>query len=250
MSALFSHAIRYGWASSNPITAVRTSSKRLRDPEILTPEEFRLLLKELPQREQVMVLLAAATGLRRGELIALRWRDLDFVRRLANITRSVWHNVEGQTKTQASCKPLPLPPLVVEELRNWMSVSTYRGDDDFLFPSVAKNGQQPVQPEMILRRHIRPALQRLDVKKRIGWHSFRHGLANLLREEGVDIKTAQELLRHANSRITLDIYQQSVTEERRSAQNLAFERLLPSPSSSTPQHPPEEEKEEVSLATI
>jgi site-specific recombinase XerD len=51
----------------------------------------------------------------------------------------------------------------------------------------------------------------MGVTKNIGWHSFRHGLVNLLRQNGVDIKTVQELLRHANSGIPLDIYQQTVT---------------------------------------
>jgi integrase len=70
-------------------------------------------------------------------------------------------------------------------------------------------------------------LKRLGVKKKIGWHSFRHRMANLLRQCGVDVKVAQDLLRHANSRITMDIYQQTVTEERRQAQALAFNDLWP-----------------------
>ena len=97
---------------------------------------------------------------------------------------------------------------------------------DYLFPSIAKNGSQPISPDMILKRHIRPALVRIGVKKRIGWHSFRHGLATMLRQKGVDIKTAQEMLRHANSRITQDIYQQTVGEEKRLAQELAFRGLI------------------------
>jgi integrase len=226
MSALFSHAIRHEWAARNPITAVRTSAKRLHEPDILTPNELQGLLKELPQREGTMVLVAATTGLRRGELIALRWRDLDFDAGLANITHSIWRNVEGDTKTQASHKPVPLPPIVVAELNRWRQTSLYRSDDDFLFPSISKNGNQPVHPDMILKRHIRPALERLRVNKKIGWHSFRHGLSNQLRQNGVEIKTAQELLRHANSRITLDIYQRSLTKERRAAQAIAVKGLL------------------------
>jgi integrase len=226
MSALFSHAIRHEWSARNPITAVRTSAKRLHEPDILTPKELQGLLKELPQRERAMVLVAATTGLRRGELIALRWRDLDFDACLAHITHSTWRNVEGDTKTQASRKPVPLPAIVVAELKSWRRTSLYRSDNDFLFPSISKNGNQPVQPDMILKRHIRPVLVRLGVTKKIGWHSFRHGLSNQLRQGGVEIKTAQELLRHANSRITLDIYQRSVTQERRDAQAIAVKGLL------------------------
>jgi integrase len=234
LSALYSHAIRYEWASRNPITAVRTSAKRLRVPDILAPEEFQALLLELSHRERVMVMLDGTTGLRRGELIALRWRDIDFELMQANVTHSVWRNVEGDAKTEASRKPVPLHSLVIEELRKWKLVTLYRTKDDFLFPSIAKNGAQPLTPDMILKRHIRPALDRIGVKKRIGWHSFRHGLATMLRQKGVDLKTAQEMLRHANSRITADIYQQCVGEEKRHAQDLVFRGLL---EGSQTQHP-------------
>jgi len=249
MSALFSHAIRNEWAVTNPITAVRTSAKRLRTPDILAPEEFRALLGELDLRERVLLLLVGATGLRRGELIALRWSDLDFDNLLVNVTHSVWHSIEGNTKTQASRRPVPMPALVAAELEKWRKESPYCSDEDYVFASDLKKGSQPLQPEMILRRHIRPALERLHVAKRIGWHSFRHGLATLLRQNGVDVKTAQELLRHANSRITLDIYQQSVPEERRAAQALAFRNLVGGPENRTTKHHDWEEKEEVVLGT-
>jgi len=226
MSALFAHAIRNGWASYNPITSVRTSSERLADPEILTPEEVRALLGELEHRERTMVLVAASTGVRRGEMIALRWNDLDLDSGTAFITKSVWRNVEGKTKTRASKKPVPLPQLVVNELKEWRKTSLYKGDEDYVFPSAMKNGTVPVAPDMILRRHIRPALKKLNVAKKIGWHSFRHGFSNLLRENGVELKTAQELMRHSNPNITMGIYQQTVTEERRRAQAVAFNALM------------------------
>ena len=234
LSTLFSHAIRYELAARNPIAPVRTSAKQLRTPDILTAGEFQTLVLGLSQRERVMVLLAGSTGLRRGELIALRWRDIDFELKQANVTHSVWHNVEGDTKTEASRKPVPLPNLVVEELKHWRKTSLYKADEDFVFPSVAKDGTQPLTPDLILKRHIRPALKRLGITKRIGWHSFRHGLAIMLRQHGVDIKTGQELLRHANSRYHADIYQQAVGDERRVAQNRSFPGLL---GGSSLQHP-------------
>ena len=226
MSALFAHAKRYEWASRNPIEDVRTSTKRQRVPDILTGAEFQALLAELGQRERLMVLLDGSTGLRRGEMIALRWRDIDFDLAQAHVTRSIWRNVVGNTKTEASRKPVPLHPTVIEALKEWRQTSLYRSDDDFLFPSIAKNGAQAISPDMVLKRHIRPALERLGVAKRIGFHSFRHGLGTMLRQQGVDVKTAQELLRHANPRITMEIYQQAVSEEKRAAQNLALRGLF------------------------
>jgi integrase len=220
MSAMFSHAIQ------NPIKAVRTSSQRLKDPVILTPEEFRLLVGALDHRERVIVMLAGSTALRRSELFGLRWEDIDFEQQLVRVTHSIVRNVEGETKTPASHKPVPLPAIVAEELKQWRATSLYRSEKDFLFPSIQKNGVHPIAPDMILRRHVRPVLKKLGIEKHIGWHSFRHGMSNLLRQCGVDVKVAQELLRHANSRITLEIYQQTITPERRAAQTLAFDELL------------------------
>ena len=252
MSAMFSHAMRYGWAFQNPITAVRTSSKRLRDPDLLSPEEFRNLLRELGQREQVMVLLAGSTALRRGEMFGLRWEDVDFREQLVQVTHAIYRNVEGDPKTAASRKPVPLPPMVVDVLKVWKAASHYWTEKDYVFPSILKNGKQPLQPDMILKSHIRPALARLGVEKKIGWHSFRHGMADLLRRKHVDLKTAQELLRHANPRILLEIYQQTVTEERRAAQTLAFDSIWADNTSSfglssdrTLRNPRQPHKEEV-----
>ena len=75
--------------TADPISAVRSSSKRLRTPDILTPSELEALVLELSQRERVMALLAGSTGVRRGELMALRWRDVDFQLSQANVTHSI-----------------------------------------------------------------------------------------------------------------------------------------------------------------
>ena len=108
-----------------------------------------------------------------------------------------------EVKTEASGKPVPLHRLVYDMLLSWRLVTAYGGEGDFLFPSERLNGKKPLTPDMVLRKIIRPALVRASVQgKVIGWHSFRHSLATNLRSLGVDVKVAQELLRHANSRIT------------------------------------------------
>jgi integrase len=111
-----------------------------------------------------LVLLAGSTGLRRGELIALRWRNVDFELRQASVTHSVWRSIEGDAKTEASRRPVPLHTIVIEELKQWRKTTLYNCDDDFLFPSVVKNGKQPLTPDMILRRHIRAALERIGAR--------------------------------------------------------------------------------------
>ena len=227
MSAVYSHGIRHEWISFNPISKVRCSAKRLREPDVLTPGEFQALLRELPLRERVMVMVAGSTGLRRSELFALRWSDVNFFTMEIAVTRSCVRNHFGDTKTEASRKPVPLHTSVCEALTEWRGASMYKGDDDFLFPSIRMNGTQPLMPDMVLKKAIRPALTRAAIKgKIIGWHSFRHSLATNLRSLGVDVKVAQELLRHANSRTTMDLYTQAVSADKRSASLRQVEMLL------------------------
>jgi hypothetical protein len=87
---------------------------------------------------------------------------------------------------------------------------------------------QAAQPDSLLKRSIRSALKRAGiVGKQIGWHNFRHSLATNLRAMGVDIEVAQELLRHANSRTTLDVYTRAVSQQKRDASAQVVEMLLP-----------------------
>jgi hypothetical protein len=110
----------------------------------------------------------------------------------------------------------------------WRGESLYRAEKDFLFPSIRLKGTKPLSPDSLLKRSIRPALVRAGiVGKQIGWHNFRHSLATNLRAMGVDIKVAQEHLRHANSRTTLDIYTRAVSQQKRDANTKLVEMLLP-----------------------
>jgi integrase len=144
-----------------------------------------------------------------------------------NVRRSCVRNHFGDTKTEASRKPVPLHPSVVKCLGLWRKESPYPGETDFLFPSTRLKGKKPLSPDTLLKKIIRPALKRARIEgKAIGWHSFRHSLATNLRSAGVDLKTAQELLRHANSRITLDVYTRAISATKREANNRVMEMVF------------------------
>lgn len=227
MSAVFNHAIRHEWMDRNPITKVRVSAIRLREPDVLSPAEIASLIAVLNIRERAMVMLAGSTGLRRSELVALTWADIDLELMQVNVRRSCVRNHFGDTKTEASRKPVPLHPSVVKCLGLWRKESPFPGEIDFLFPSTRLKGKKPLSPDTLLKKIIRPAVKRVGIEgKAIGWHSFRHSLATNLRSAGVDLKTAQELLRHANSRITLDVYTRAISATKREANNRVMEMVF------------------------
>ena len=227
MSAIFAHGIRHEWFVSNPIAKVRCSAQRLREPDVLTPSEFQSLLAVLPLRERAMVMLAGTTGLRRSELFGLRWQDVNSLTMEVAVLRSCVRGRLGKVKTEASGKPVPLHPSVRDVLLEWQRVSLYSSERDFVFASERLNGSKPLTPDMVLKKIIRPALTPAGITDKIvGWHTFRHSLATNLRSLGVDVKVAQELLRHANSRTTMDIYTRAVSEDKRSANKLHVDLLL------------------------
>ena len=99
------------------------------------------------------------------------------------------------------------------------SIFSHPPDDHYVFASETMKGKQPYWPDNLMKRHIQPVAKAIGIHKKIGWHTFRHSFGTLLKANGEDVKTVQELLRHANSRITLDVYTQAINSNKRAAQS-------------------------------
>jgi integrase len=219
LSALFSHAIRHElYSRLNPISSVRQGAVRERDPDTLTIKEMEATIATIgPQAIRVMVMVAATTAIRRSELRGLRWADVDFEDQKLNLRRGLFRKKETSMKTKASRKPVPILPEMVEVLLQWRTETPYPGDTDWVFASPFTKGKRPYWAESAMTDHIRPAAIRAGVKKHIGWHTFRHSLATLLGQNGENVKVVQELLRHATTRITMEVYQQAEQDAKRAA---------------------------------
>ena len=89
MSAVFNHAVRWEWLDVNPIRMVRQSAKRTRMPIVLSIEQIAALLRILKEPTRTMVFLAVFTGLRVGELLGLKWKDIDFQKMEVHVIRSI-----------------------------------------------------------------------------------------------------------------------------------------------------------------
>ena len=219
MHAIFNHAVRWEWHDRNPISMVRQSAKRQRVPIVLNIDQLRSLLEHLKEPGRTAVLLDILTGLRVSELLALKWSDVKFENLELHVTRSIALQRVGPCKTEASQKPVPLDPELAEALLKWRRQSAYPEDKDWVFASPAKKGKLPYWSFSIFRVYIKPALKAAMITGKVGWHTFRHSFATILKSHGEDVKTVQELLRHANSSVTLNLYAQAVTDIKRNAQS-------------------------------
>ena len=226
MSLLFNHGRRHDLCDRNPIEWVRQSAKRRTAPDILTTNEVQGLLANLRFRERTLVLLAVTTGLRRSELFALKWKDVDFQGKQICVTRSIVQNVIGVCKTESSQKPVPAHDDLMKALREWRGQTPYKSSESWVFASPANQGRRPYLAQQIMHRHILPIARKLGIAKRIGWHTFRHTYSTLLRSTGAELKIMQELLRHSTIRVTLDTYTQAVTTEKRNAQEAVVALLF------------------------
>ena len=193
----------------------RPESHQSRIPVVLSIVQIQALLTHLREPVRTMALVDVSTGLRIGELLALQWQDIDFENFEISVTRSISLQHIGDCKTEASRKPVPMDAELAEALWSWRQNSGYPKLEDWVFASPAKDGKQPYWPDTLYRAHLEPAAKAAGIPGKIGWHTF----ATLLKANGEDIKTVQELLRHANISVTMNVYAQGVTELKRHAQH-------------------------------
>lgn len=221
---LFQWAWRWKLANNNPIQLVRQSSKRLKIPRVLTPEQFQALLGELKDPYRTMVLVAGGTGLRVSEILGLKWGDVDWENLEVDVKRSVVAGRENATKTEASEKPVPLDPAVATALLKWRGQTYYLADSDFVF---AGDSGRPRWQSMVVKDYIQPAAERAEVGK-VGWHTFRHSYRAWLKRCGTPLEVQKDLMRHANVRVTAEVYglDRNLSPEHRKANTAVVKTLL------------------------
>ena len=208
MCSLYSHACRWELTDRNPILHVRQKTQQAKQPAVLTNAEITALLNELGEPARTAVFVALATGLRVSELLALQWQDIDFVSNTLTPVRGIVDNHIGDLKTAASAAAVPASKEVTDALARWHERTLYTEPTDWVFPSPKMGGKQPYWQDSLMRKVVWPAAKRAGITKRIGWHTFRRSLATLLIDVGAPVKLTQEIMRHANSRVTLELYQQ------------------------------------------
>jgi integrase len=223
MHVLFQCARRWGYVQENPIELVRQSARRRGIPRVITPAQFCALVSHLKEPYRTMVLVAGCLGLRASEVTGLKWQDINWDDLTVIISQSVVHGREGEAKTEASEKPIPLDPELATELLKHRERSVYIQPSDYVF---AGDSGKPRWQETILADHIKPAAAAAKIPGKVGWHTLRHTYSSLLRDLETDVKVQQELLRHADISTTLNIYTQAVSKKKRKAARKAVKVLL------------------------
>jgi integrase len=162
------------------------------DFDFFNQDESNRLLAATPPEHLAMVVTALKTGLRIGELLALRWEHVDLVAGVLRVRRAVWKGREGAPKN-GQPRDIPMTPLLIERLKAHRHL---RGPYVF-----CHEDGRPLTRDS-LKRVLPPACRRAGLRP-IQWHSLRHSFASQLVMAGVPLKAVQELLGHADIRMTM-----------------------------------------------
>jgi integrase len=210
-----SNAMRLGLIQRNVCDLIDPPRMRHHEMTTLSEEQARLLLTTASgKRLEALYVLALATGMRQGELLALRWRDVDLdgstLRVRATLQRTEAGFVFAEPKTAQSRRRIALSRTVVDALRQHkirqleerLAAVNVWEDHDLVFPNVIG---KPLEAGNVLRRSFWPLLRRAGLP-RMRFHDLRHTAATLLLGRGINPKIVSEMLGHSNVSITLTIY--------------------------------------------
>lgn len=206
---LFAYALDRGWVSANPVAAVKRPRQAGADPDIrfLEIAELDALLRAIPGDELGVVetplyLTAALTGLRQGELIALRWRDVDWTAGLIRVRRNITRGKLGKPKSKRSSRGVPMADRVASELERHYQRSTFKADDDLVFCHPHTGG--PYDPSK-MRTRFKEARDRAGLRDEIRFHDLRHTFGTRMAAAGAPLRFIQEWMGHSSAQTT-EIY--------------------------------------------
>jgi integrase len=211
---VFQFAIKRGWASTNPVTATDRRRATHADPDIrfLNGEELEALLRAVPREDvlgptdHTLYTLAAMTGLRQGELVALRWRDIDWTAGVVRVRRNYSRGKWGTPKSRRSSRAVPLADRAAAEPERHFQRSAYRADDHLAL--CHPHSGNPYDASK-LRERFYEAMAAAGMGERCGreggitFHSLRHTFGTRMAVVGVPMRTLQEWMGHRDFTTTL-----------------------------------------------
>ena len=218
LSKIMSTAVSWNYLTDNPVRGVKMPERTLKRPHrFLAIDEVRRLIAMSEEPVRTIVMLATMTGLRIGEILALRWGRVNLAVRTLRVEETCYHGRFGTPKTKASRRELPLPSGVVQALLTHRSRSSDVSGETLVFRT--SNGT-PLASNNLRKRQLRPACLRAGLAP-INWHALRHTHGTLLHEQGTPLRVAQAQLGHSHLTTTLEVY----THASASAQRHAVEQL-------------------------
>lgn len=233
LHGLFRYAIKRRWATLNPVALVdkpevsRSDPKRIR---FLTREQLEHVIRAAPpdpvgRVDAVLIRAAATTGLRQGELLALRWCDIDWIVGRIRVAESYTRGRFGSPKSGKD-RSVPMGDVLAAEVERHFQRTHWKQDKDLVFAH--PDTGHPLDPSK-LRKRFYAALERAGVP-RIKFHELRHTFGTQMAAVGTPMSSLQELMGHEHQSTT-EIYKHYAPDPigERKLVDRAFGPLSPDP---------------------
>ena len=205
LHAIFSHGIKRGWCAQNPVAIVdKPRVGRHSDIRFLSLTELDAILEAAPdtpmgRNDRLLFLTAVMTGMRRGEVVALRWQDVDWRSSVIRVRQNFTRGEFGTPKSRRSSRAVPLANRLAAELMRHYEHTPYNLDTDLVFAHpLTGNVLDPSK----LRKRFQTAARRAGVRP-VRFHDLRHTFGTQMAAAGAPLRAVQEWMGHSDHRTTL-----------------------------------------------
>ena len=224
---IFGYAYKNKMISENPMDNVEAPKMRKKKVDALSDEQAKAFfekVKNCPIDLQCILTMLITTGLRRGELVGLKWKDIDVSAGVLHVERGVSYThgsgvVVSTPKTSSSIRDVPLMPATVDVIERYMEDTKKKNPssiikDAYLF-HMRDDIFRPIDPNAITRRVKR--FMKNNGLPDLSPHDLRHSCATLLLAQGADVKSVQQILGHSDASTTLNFYVKADLQQMRAA---------------------------------
>ena len=229
LRTMFEVAVQYDLLAASPVRQKLHRPKVSNEEKpMLTPVEIQQVLARIPEYWRTLFILAAVTGLRAGELLGLRWKDVDWTSHKLHVTHSLWRGQLVRPKTKASYRVLHIPDALLNILRAHLEISIFTGPDDCVFCKADGNF---CDPDYLRKDILYPAMDAVGIERSpraYGFHIFRHTAGSIVHKKTGSVKLAQNLLGHSRMDTTADIYVHVDEKAAEKAAEAVAEAIIPS----------------------
>lgn len=206
LNQIMAYAVRHRYIDHNPARDAERPKGQGQIEEkpirILNPTGINSLLDAVKdQKYRTLFMLAIMSGARQGELLGLKWSDMDWENSQVHIQRTFNNQAWYQPKTKTSDRRIDLGPAMIKALKKW-KLACLPSKLDLMFPNEAG---QPLNHNNMVSRFFEPALEKAEIE-RIRFHDMRHTYASLLIEQRENVKYIQKQLGHSSPTVTLNVY--------------------------------------------
>lgn len=202
LRAIWKSARAWKYVENDPFVGLVLPRLQTKQARCFSVEELTAIINAADEPDRTLYYLAAQTGLRIGELLALHWSDIDLDRGTLRVQASVWRGKLQSPKSAAANRTLAISGGLRDHLQRFQAEVWRANDAGLLFTTSTR---APCKADNLLSYRLRPLLSKLGIPHG-GFHAFRHANATLLDRINAPMKLRQERMGHSKIEITLGLY--------------------------------------------